>query len=237
MSSFLDFPAEVRIEVYQHLFSASQLSVEPEYPSVSHCRRSICSCAFPWHIVNTCQKLRDEALPYLLAATTLQIASASHKAQLLPSNFLASITRAVILNLDTFSKRPLELYRLAALRTLELRNIAVWCHYHDEESLLGNGGEEAMIDMAMFNLKRNSAQLYTLCNTKDRNFGILLFCRYVITSANQETLVSDLVNNGIGLTETGRRCRCRQEDRLAQEERPSNRQQKSMVRLLLKVAG
>ena len=148
MSSIFDLPAEVRIEIYQHLFTSSRLSIEPKYPSVPHCRKPICCCAFPWHIVNTCQKLRHEALPYLLAATTLQINGASDSAGLLPPLYLASIPRAVILNLESYSKRPLELERLSALQALELRNIAVWCHYHDEEYLLGENGEEVMINMA-----------------------------------------------------------------------------------------
>ena len=49
--SFLELPTEVRIEVYQHLFTSSILSIEPTYPSIPHCRYSICSCSFQWHIV------------------------------------------------------------------------------------------------------------------------------------------------------------------------------------------
>lgn len=49
--SLLDLPAEVRVQVYKHLFDSAVLSIEPSYPSILHCRYSICSCAFPFHII------------------------------------------------------------------------------------------------------------------------------------------------------------------------------------------
>ena len=185
----LELPLEIRVEIYQHLFRSARLSIEPTYPSIPHCRFSICSCWFPWHIVNTCHRLRQEALGYLLAATTLQFASLPGKANLLPHMLTSAIPRATILNVESYSKSPLDLGSFRSLRMLELHNIAVWCQYHDEEYLCGEGGEEVMYDLAMFNLKRNSLHLHQLCNTRDRAFNILLYCRYVVSSVKHETLV------------------------------------------------
>lgn len=186
----LDLPLEIRVEIYQHLFRSAQLSIQPTWPSIPHCRFSICSCWFPWHIINTCRLLREEALEYLLAATTLQIASLPSKAKLLPHAFSSAIPRTIVMNVESYSKSPLDLETFRSLRTLELHNIAVWCQYHDEEYLCAEGGEVVMYDLAMFNLKRNSLHLHQLCNTRDRAFNILLYCRYVVSSVKHETLVS-----------------------------------------------
>ena len=188
--SLLEVPLEIRVEIYQHLFNSAQLAIEPVYPSVPHCRFSICSCLFPWQIVNTCHQLRQEALGYLLAATTLQVASLPKKAELLPPVFLDTIPRIMIMNVGSYLKSPLDFGLFRSLQTLELHNIAVWCQYHDEEYLCGEDGNEIMFDLAMFNLKRNSLHLHQLCNKQDRLFNILLYCRYVVASVKQETLVS-----------------------------------------------
>ena len=198
----LELPFEIRTEIYRCLFDSARLSIEPVYPSIPHCRYTICSCWFPWHIVNTCQQLRQEALGSLLAATTLQIASLPTKAKLLPDVFLSTIPKAIIMNVESYSKSPLDLGSFRSLRTLELHNIAVWCQYHDEESLCGElGGNEIMFDLAMFNLKRNSLHLSSLCHSRDRTFKILLHCRYVVKN---ETLVSGRSIGCIVLTRLGR---------------------------------
>lgn len=199
---FLDFPAEVRIEVYRHLFTSAQLSLEAPHPN-THCRTSFCCCDFPWHIVNTCQTLRYEALPYLLAVTTLQITAGSGKAALLPALYVESVPRLAILNIGDFAKQPLDLRKLLGLRTLELRNIAVWCHFHDKEYLLSDDANTAMVDMVMFNLKRTSVQLHDLCSSSNRNFNVLLFCRFVISDTKQETLVSIFPLPGLELMHVG----------------------------------
>lgn len=186
----LQLPMEIRAAIYDQLFRSAHLSIEPGYPSVPHCRYSICSCWFPWQIVNTCQQLRQEALEYLLAATTLQIVSLPTKTQLLPPVLLSGIPRAMILSVEAYSKRPLDLSILPSLRILEIHNIAVWCQYHDEEYFSGEAGDETMFDLAMFNLKRNSVHLHQLCIKEDRHHKILLYCRYVVSSVKQETLVS-----------------------------------------------
>jgi hypothetical protein len=185
----LELPMEIRVEIYQHLFKSARLSIEPVHPSVSHCRYSVCSCRFPWHIINTCHQFRQEALGYLLAATTLQIANVPTKAKLLPPAFLSAIPRAVIMSVESYSKSPLDLRSFGSLRKLELRNIAVWCQYHDEEYLCSEDGDEVMFNLAMFNLKRNSVHLHQLCNDQDRLFNILLHCRYVVSSVKHKTLV------------------------------------------------
>lgn len=187
---FLDIPAEVRVDVYQHLFDSSELSLEPAFPSVSHCGVSICPCRFPHALLNTCRTLRQEALSYLLAATTLHLSSTNPlKLALLPPTYLASIPRAVVLNIGQFLKHPLDFARLPALRTLELRNIVVSCRYHDERDLCGDDVDELMVNLAMFNIKRHSARLAGLCVSAERPFNVVLHCRFVVSSARQETLV------------------------------------------------
>ena len=125
-----------------------------------------------------------------MEATTLQVASAPAKANLLPATYLTLIPRAIILNVESYFKKPLDLAKLSSLRTLELRNIAVWCQYHSEDDLMSDDGAEVMLNLAKFNLKRISVPLHTLCASKERKFNVLLHCRYVVTSASQETLVS-----------------------------------------------
>jgi hypothetical protein len=124
---FLDLPTEIRIEVYQHLFEAARLSIEAAHVTSQHCGFNICSCAFPWHIINTCRRLRQEALPYLLAATTLTVSSTLTRANLIPAAYLSAIPRAVVLDAKAFSAEPFQLERFVSLRTLELRNITIWC--------------------------------------------------------------------------------------------------------------
>ena len=186
---FLDLPGEVRVEIYRHLFCSAELSIEPAFPSVSHCGVSICPCRFPYAITNTCQTVRRESLSYLLESTTLQLSSSSHKTDLLPDAYLSGITRAVVLNVGQYLKRPLDFARFPALRTLELRNIAVWCRYHDEDDLCGEDADEIMINLAMFNIRRHSASLASLCASAERPFNILLYCRFVVSSARSQTLV------------------------------------------------
>lgn len=196
---FLDLPAEVRVEVYQHLFCSSELSLEPAFPSVSHCGFSICPCRFPHALLSTCRTLRGEALSYLLASTTLQLASTTHKLSLLPASYLRGIPRAVVLNVRQYLKQPVDFGLLAALRTLEFRNIAVWCRYHDESDLFGEGGDSIMLNLAMFNIRRHSGSLASLCASTERPFNIILGCRFVVSSAKHETLVCDGQALGMGL--------------------------------------
>lgn len=189
---FLDLSAEIRIEVYRHLFRGAELSLEAPFPSVSHCGVSICTCRFPYAVVNTCRALRYEAISYLLACTTLQLSTTSEKLALLPASYISAIPRAVVLNVGQYLKKPLDFASFTSLKTLELRNIAVWCRYHDEQDLCGIDGDEIMLNLALFNIKRHGAGLATLCATLDRPFNIILYCRFVISSARQETLVSVL---------------------------------------------
>lgn len=185
----LDLPAEVRVQIYQHLFAGADLSIEPAFPAVSHCGYTICQCHFPRAILVTCRTLRDEAWASLLAAATLTMNSTSQKLDLLPPFYLAGIPKLVVLNVGQYLKRPPDLNRFAALKTLELHNIAIWCRYHKAEDLCGESGEQIMLDLSIFNIKRHGAALAALCASTERLFNILLHCRFVITSADQETLV------------------------------------------------
>lgn len=186
---FLDLPPEVRIKIYQNLFESAQLSIESPHPNNSPCGLSICSCDFPFHILSTCHQLQIEASAYLLASTTLQLGNRFDKTFLLPESYLASIPRVVILNAEAFSKQSLHLDKLKSLRILELRNITIWCKYHDETYLESPEGEEAMLGLALFNLNRISGQLTMLCRRMDRKFKILLCCQFVVSSLTHETIV------------------------------------------------
>jgi hypothetical protein len=186
----LAVPAEVRMEVYRHLFEGAQLSVESVHPTGPPCGLSICSCAFPWHIVHTCKKLRNEALPYLLSATTLELSNTMVKAARIPSSYLSVIPRAVILDAKSFTNIPFQLELFASLKLLELRNIRIWCKYHDEAYLESSEGDESMYGLAMFNLGRISTLLVELYVGSGRTCGIKLCCQYVVSSLTHETIVS-----------------------------------------------
>lgn len=185
----LNLPLEIRIEIYRNLFDAAQLSIDGGRSNSVRCKSSICSCAFPFHILNTCRQLRGEAMPYLLSATTLQVSSTLEKAARLPSSYISAIPRAVILNAEAFSKNPWRLDDFHSLKTLELRNITIWCKYHDEAYLESAAGDECMIGLALFNLNRINAQLTHLCADMQRWFKILICCQYVVSSATDETIV------------------------------------------------
>jgi len=184
----LNLPSEIRIEIYRNLFDAAELSLDGGHPESIHCGSSICSCSFPWRILGTCQQLRNEATPYLLSATTLQICSTAKNIQRLPPTYVEAIPRAVILNVEAVSKKQLQLDHFPSLKTLELRNITVWCKYHEESYLESPAGDECMIGLAMFNLNRISPHLTRLCTNMQRSFKILLCCQYVASSTTDETL-------------------------------------------------
>ena len=192
--SFLDFPAEVRELIYSYLFSSCQLSIQSSHPTSPHCGFSICSCEFPWHITNTCRQLRREATPYLLASAKLEVYSSLQLAAKLPNFWLASIPHAVILDAKSFSTFPIRLERFKSLQTLELRNITIWCQFHEESFLETDEANKSMHVLAMYNLRRISPRLLDLCNNSSRRFNILLCCQFVGSSQRQETIVrKDLI--------------------------------------------
>lgn len=103
---FLDLPAEIRIEIYQHLFrsalivaSATQL-VAPPIPSI------ICSGGFQRHVLSTCWTIRNEAHSYLMAATTLQIRQPLDDAVPIPPYHPENIPRLVVSDAKAFSRQP-----------------------------------------------------------------------------------------------------------------------------------
>lgn len=183
----LALPIEIRTEIYRHLFTASVLSTD----SGHHCGARLCTCSFPWQITQTCQQLRNEATPYLLSATTLEISNTIGTTALLPPNYLAKIPHMVILNTGVSEKKPLDLQALNSLKVLELRNITVWCKYYDEDDLLSPDGDEAMIQLALFNLYRINPQLIQSCFFAEafRLFKPLLCCHYVVSSPTDQTIV------------------------------------------------
>jgi hypothetical protein len=185
----LSLPAEIRAEIYEHLFKHSQLSIETSLMGSRCCSAPICSCAFPYQLLNTCQQLRQEAASYLWAATMLKIFGAPDTIQRLPPTHLSSIRRIVVLNAPAFSRKSLDLELFTGLKTLELHNVTVWCKYHDEAFLQTPEADECMIGLATFNLNRISSQLTQLCRDKTRRFKVLLACLFVMSSATNETMV------------------------------------------------
>jgi len=133
--------------------------------------------------------LREEATPHLPAAITLQVNGTLENLKRLPSKYVPSIERALVMNTESVSKAPLQLDMLSALKTLELRNITVWCKYHDEAYLQSQEGDECMIALALFNLGRISSRFTVLLTDTTRPYNILLCCQFVVSSMTDETIV------------------------------------------------
>ena len=188
----LAVPIEVRLGVYQYLFDGALLCTNSGRSSGSSCGHTVCSCAFPWQILGTCKQLRSEGLPYLLAATTLEFSSTMVNMAKIPSSYLSIIPKAIVLDAKAFSKLPLQLELLKELKVLELRNITIWCKYHDETYLDSEDGNESMYELAMFNLGRTSTSLVELCMRPGRTFSMRLCCQYVVSSLQNATIVSYL---------------------------------------------
>ena len=187
----LDLPTEIRVEIYRHLFDTAHLYLDSglSLPGGPACGASICSCAFPRHIVNTCRQLRQEATPYLLAATTLQIYGTLNIAARLPPSYISTLSRASILNVRAFSRKSPNFDDFSSLRTLELHNVIIWCKYYNEAYLQSQEGDESMLQLALFNLNRLSFCLTQLCNNPSRPFKILLYCQYAVSCTSKETTI------------------------------------------------
>jgi len=191
---FLDLPTEIRYEVYSQLFADAKLAYDAPHATLPSCGDSVCSCLFPRQIVDTCRQLRQESLPILMAATTVEVAGSFDKVVTMPPCYLGAINRAVVLDAKLFSQRPFQLERLPALRVLELRNITIWCKFYDEVFLESPQADEAMIGMAYFNLNRIGKSLVALCHV-ERAFKLLLCCQFVVNSLSDETVVWLRTNN------------------------------------------
>ncbi|KAI1624005.1 hypothetical protein EDD37DRAFT_393427 [Exophiala viscosa] len=184
----LELPAEIRIEIYRHLFADAQLFLQGK-AKFFHCGPELCSCDFPWQILGTCRRLRQDALPYLLAATTLRFASTLENADRLPQNYLAAISQAVICRVDAIGSGPLQLERFRGLKVLEVRDLVIWCKYYDQAYLETPTADEGMIGLALFNLKRSTLNLTICYFDTQRVFKILLHCHFV-TSSSSKSIVS-----------------------------------------------
>lgn len=68
----------------------------------------------------------------LMAATTVEVAGGFDKILDMPTPYPSAVTRAVVLDAKQFSMRPFQLEKLPKLKTLEIRNITVWCKFYDE---------------------------------------------------------------------------------------------------------
>lgn len=187
--SFLDLPTEIRLEIYQHLFDSSKLSCQTPHATYPACGFKVCTCLFPHQVTKVSRQLRNETLPILLGATTLQVAGSFDNMLALPTSHLELMTSAVVLDAKLFSLRPFQLEYMPNLRLLELRNITVWCKFYDEIFLESAPADAVMYDMALFNLQRTGKSLRDLCEGP-RTFAIRLCCQFVVNSLSDETIVS-----------------------------------------------
>lgn len=193
--SFLDLPTEIRLEVYHYLFDSSKLSCQTPHATYPACGYKVCTCLFPHQITKTSRQLRRETLPMLLGATTLQVAGSFGNMLTMPPTHLEGVTSAVVLDAKLFSLRPFQLEYLPNLRSLELRNITVWCKFYDEVFLESPSADEVMYNMALFNLQRTGRSLKELCEGV-RTFAVRLCCQFVVNSLSDETIVSNKATVG-----------------------------------------
>ncbi|KIV86799.1 hypothetical protein PV11_02387 [Exophiala sideris] len=177
----LELPAEIRVAIYRHLFANAQLFLQGR-SKFFHCGPKLCSCDFPWQILGTCWRLRHEAMPYLLLATTIRFASTLENADRLPQSYLSAIPQAVC-RIDAVGKLPLRLDMFRGLKVLELRDLVIWCKYYNPAYLENPAADEGMIDRAVFNLKRSGVNLSELDG--QRSFKVLLHCQFVTSSSKK----------------------------------------------------
>jgi hypothetical protein len=189
--SFLDLPAEIRIEIYQHLFQSAQIIVPATSLVALPLPPRVCSGGFQRHVLNTCWTIRNEALSYLMAATTLHICQPLDEATPIPPYYLQYIPRLLVSDAKAFSRQPFNADRLPGLQVLELRNITIWCKYHAESFFLDDElGSSTMYDLALYNINRISPSLTKLVEDKQRAYRVRLFCQFVVSSASYDTIVS-----------------------------------------------
>jgi hypothetical protein len=193
--SFLDLPAELRIQIYQHLFEAAQIIVNCSRASmpplvVPSLKGATCGGGFQRHLLSTCRTIRNEATAYLLAATTLQISHPLDEAVPIPPYYLANIPRLIVADPKAFSREPFRADRLQGLQVMELHNIIIWCKFHSESFFLESEvGSPTMFGLALYNLNRISPALTSLIGRKGRSFKIRLVCQFVVSSATHDTIV------------------------------------------------
>ncbi|KAJ9613035.1 hypothetical protein H2200_002976 [Cladophialophora chaetospira] len=102
---------------------------------------------------------------------------------------LSAIPRVVVEDTVRYwNQQALDLNPFHGLKTLELRNIIIWCKYHDEAYLQSTEGDDCMLQLALFNLNRIHPDLKRICAASDRSFEILLWCQYVVSSSTHETI-------------------------------------------------
>lgn len=171
----LELPAEVRIEIYRLLFGKPQLFLEGE-SRLFHCGSELCSCEFPWQIMGTCRDLQNEALPFLLSATTLHIVTTLENADRLPRSYFSQIPRVVICKAASIPQTPHCLDLFAGLKVLEVRNMIV-CTHHIRGFWERPLTEEVMVQRALSELKRLNSLLYEFCVDVPRPFRVLLYCQ------------------------------------------------------------
>ena len=188
---FLDLPAEVRIEIYQHLFEAAQIIVSATQPIALPFAPIVCSGGFQRHVLNTCWTIRNEALSYLMAATTLHICQPLDDAIPIPPYYLQNIPRLLVSDVKAFSRQPFNADHLPGLQVLELHKVTIWCRYYAESFFLKDKlGSSIMYNLALYNINRISPSLTKLVEDKQRAYRIRLFCQFVVSSVSHDTMVS-----------------------------------------------
>lgn len=187
---FLDLPAEIRIEIYRHLFNAAEIIIPATQVVAPPLSPIVCSGGFQRHVLNTCWAIRNEALSYLIAATTLQICQPLDEAVPIPPYYLENIPRLVVSYAKAFSRQPFRPDHLPGLQVLELRDIPIWCKYHSESFFLEDElGSSTMYDLALYNINRMSPALTKIIHEKERAYRVRLQCQFVVSSASHDTIV------------------------------------------------
>ena len=190
---FLDLPGEIREKIYQFLFESAQIEVKSNALfDRPRCRSVVCSGGFQWNLLSTCRSIHNEATPYLLASTTLQISQPLDDTTAIPQHYLDHIQRLVVSDIKSFSRESFRPERLPALRVLELRGVMIWCNNHSGDYLMKNeSGDSTMFGLAMHNLTQISANLLDLvAPDKGRKYVIRLFSQFVVSVDRFDAVVS-----------------------------------------------
>ena len=225
-TGFLDLPYEIRFEIYRHLFQNARLSLTNKYPvaatsqlnaiippevllqaSVSVPLQRRYKSSYPFQLLCTNRTIFDEAVQYLSQSSTIEISEALDFAvSQLPYYYLQHSPHLIVLDAYKFSRAPFNCsVPFPSLQILELRNIVIWCKFHQEAFLSSQEGEPVMISLAMFNLNRIAPCLTDLCERKEseRNFEIRLDCHFVVQSDQNDTIVRiSLYSDLLDLTAT-----------------------------------
>jgi hypothetical protein len=192
VSPLLALPGEIRTLIYGYLFAGIEVSANGGH-RYCRCSTDVRVRLFPWQITASCRKLRHEAMPLLLASTTLHIcATGREMPPPLPPSYLSTIPHLVTLSKGTCWNPDYSPELFGGIKTLEIRNIIVWCKYHEDAYLLQPEADECMHSLVLVGLNRINPKLACMCLDPNLPFKTLLCCQFVVSSGTHEaTIVSN----------------------------------------------